>query len=211
MPDFGITPERTALLNIDLQNLFVEGHAASAPDGLTTLARLNWLAAACRAAGILVVHARHVLRPGGANAGVLADLHPEVREGLLDPGGVAAALHPDLVIDPRDLMLEKPRYGAFHGTDLELVFRGRGVDTVIIGGIATNICCDTTAREATARDFRVLFLADGTATAGTTDLPPEAVQAATLATIADAFGQVIAIEDAIGKIAEATADRPGRA
>ena len=84
--------------------------------------------------------------------------------GFLRQGSESAALHPGLVVEPRDLLLDKPRFGAFHGTDLELILRARGIDTVIISGIATNVCCDTTAREANARDFRVLFLSDGTAT-----------------------------------------------
>lgn len=205
MVDFDIVPERTALLSIDMQNLFVEGYQSSAPDGLVTLGRINQLAAVCRDVGLLVIHVSHVLRPDGSNMGVLGELHPAVRAGLLSKDGAPTSLHRDLVVDPRDLLLEKPRYGAFHGTDLELILRARGIDTVIIAGIATNICCDTTAREAMVRDFRVLFLSDGTATSGSADLPAEALQTTTLATLNDAFGQVLSVEEAIGKIARAVA------
>ncbi len=207
MVDFALAPERTALLNIDMQNLFVEGFQTSAPDGLATLARINQLAAVCRGAGVLVIHVSHVLRPDGSNMGILGTLHPKVRAGLLRKGGTATALHRALDRDPRDLLLEKPRYGAFHGTDLELILRGRGIDTVIISGIATNICCDTTAREAAVRDFRVLFLRDGTATSGAIDLAADVVQASTLATIDDAFGQVLSVDEAIRKIRGANARR----
>ena len=207
MVDFALAPERTALLNIDMQNLFVEGFQTSAPDGLATLARINQLAAVCRGAGVLVIHVSHVLRPDGSNMGTLATLHPKVRAGLLRKGGTATALHRALDRDPRDLLLEKPRYGAFHGTDLELILRGRGIDTVIIAGIATNICCDTTAREAAVRDFRVLFLRDGTATSGAVDLAADVVQASTLATIDDAFGQVLSVDEAIRKIRGANSRR----
>ena len=199
-----LAPARTALLNIDMQNLFVEGFQTSAPDGLATLARINQLAAVCRGAGVLVIHVSHVLRPDGSNMGILGTLHPKVRAGLLCKGGAATGLHRALERDPRDLLLEKPRYGAFHGTDLELILRGRGIDTVIIAGIATNICCDTTEREAAVRDFRVLFLRDGTATSGATDLAADVVQASTLATIDDAFGQVLSVDEAIRKIRGAT-------
>ena len=60
-----------------------------------------------------------------------------------------------------------------HGTDLELILRSRGVDTIIVTGIATNVCCETSAREAAVRDFRVLFASDGTTTfdVGTYQLP----------------------------------------
>jgi Isochorismatase family len=63
-------------------------------------------------------------------------------------------------VGDRDVILNKPRYGGFHGIDLERVLRSAGVDTVIISGIATNICCETTPREAAQRDFHVYFLSD---------------------------------------------------
>ena len=200
MVDVDVVPERTVLLNIDMQNLFVEGYQTSAPDGIATLDRINRLAAVCREAGLLVIHASHVLRPDGSNMGILGDLYPEVRAGLLSKDGTPTALHPALVVDPRDLLLEKPRYGAFHGTDLELILRTRGIDKVIIAGIATNICCDTTAREAMVRDFRVFFLSDGTATSGSAEISPEAQQRATLATINDAIGQVLSVDETIQQI-----------
>jgi ureidoacrylate peracid hydrolase len=203
MVDFAVIPERTALLNIDLQNLFVEGYQASAPNGLVTLGRINQLAAVCRDAGVLVIHVSHVLRPDGSNMGVLGELHPEVRAGILRQDGTPAALHRDLVVGPSDLLLEKPRYGAFHGTDLELILRSRTIDTVIIAGIATNICCDTTAREAAVRDFRVLFLSDGTATSGSAGISPEAIHSTTLATLHESFGQVLSVDETIGKIRSA--------
>jgi nicotinamidase-related amidase len=160
VPDFDVIPERTALVNVDLQNFFVE----RAPEGYAVLKRINRLAAECRKAGILVIHTSHVLRPDGSNIGVLAELRSDVKEkGFLNEGTRTAALHEDLEIEPSDVLLEKPRFGAFHGTDLELILRQRGIDTIIISGISTPVCCDTTAREANARDFRVLFLTDATA------------------------------------------------
>lgn len=207
MIDFALRPERTALLTIDLQYLFVDGYPSSAPDGPATLARINHLARVCRSAGIVIVHTRHVLRGDGANTGILATLHPPIRNGLLSPTSAATAWHHTLEIAPSDLLLDKPRYGAFHGTDLELILRGFGIDTIIIAGIATNICCDTTAREAAMRDFRVLFLSDGTATMGATGHSPQAVQAATLATMDDAFGQVLSIAEVVAKIQQALTEK----
>lgn len=69
MVDFRVVPERTALVNVDLQNSFVE----NAPEGMTIVGRMNQLAAQCRTAGILVIHTSHVLRPDGSNIGVLSD------------------------------------------------------------------------------------------------------------------------------------------
>jgi nicotinamidase-related amidase len=203
MVEFAVVPERTALINVDLQNVFVEGEWPAAPEGLAVVERVNRLAAVCRQAGILVIHTSHVLRPDGSNMGVLGELAPPVREGMIAKGSRSAALHERLVIDAHDILLDKPRFGAFHGTDLELILRAHGVDTVIISGIATNVCCETTAREAMVRDFRVLFLSDGTATTGMGNATAEELQKATLATLGTVFAQVLTVEEVIQKIAHA--------
>ncbi|GAB3757646.1 cysteine hydrolase family protein [Microlunatus parietis] len=200
MADFTVVPDRTALINVDMQNCFVEGYPSSAPDGPATLARVNGLAEVCRAAGILVVHTSHVLRRDGSNVGVLGEINPLVL-GMLTEGSESAALHPDLVIDDRDVLLEKPRHGAFQSTDLDLILHARGVDTVIISGFATSVCCETTAREAVARDFRVLFLSDGTATADMPGATAAELQKATLATLGFLFAEVLTVAELTRKIA----------
>ena len=79
-------------------------------------------------------------------------------------GAPTAELHPNVVVEADDVVFTKPRYGAFTDTDLESRLRELGIDTLLITGIATNICCDTTAREAAQRDFHVYFVADATST-----------------------------------------------
>jgi len=115
MVDLPVVPERTVLVNVDLQNCFVEDSPFSAPDGLAVQERINQVAAARRAAGILVIHASHVLRPDGSNAGVLGEIAPIVRLAIIAKGSESAALHRKLVSDPPDILLEKPGFGAFHG------------------------------------------------------------------------------------------------
>ena len=200
MVNFEVVPERTALVNVDMQNCFVEGSPIAAPDGLVVLERINRVAAACRRAGILVIHTSNVFRADGSNLGVLAEFDPIVKTGILNKGSAAAALHQKLVVDIRDILLDKPRFGAFHGTDLELILRSRGIDTLVITGIATNVCCETTAREAAVRDFRVLFLSDGTATFSIGDLSAAALQKATCATLGRVFAQVLTVDEIIAKI-----------
>ena len=164
--NFAIVPERTALINVDLQNCFVEGYPLSTPDALAVMDRVNRLAVACRVAGIQVIHVSHVLRADGSNMGMLGEMVPLVKTGIINKGAPSAALHKQLAVDTKDILLDKPRFGAFHGTDLELILRTRSVDTVIISGVTTNVCCETTAREAMVRDFHVVFLSDATATFG---------------------------------------------
>jgi ureidoacrylate peracid hydrolase len=203
MVDFAVVPERTALVNVDMQNCFVEGYPLSAPDGLAVLGRINRLAVACREAGILVIHTGHVFRPDGSNIGVLGEINPAVRAGLVTKGSESAALHKGLAVDARDILLDKPRFGAFQGTDLELILRSRGIDALIISGIATNVCCETTAREATVRDFRVFFLSDGTATAEMGGASAAELQNATLATLGSWFAQVLTVDEMMQKIRHA--------
>jgi nicotinamidase-related amidase len=204
MHDFALVPNRTALVNIDLQNCFVDPSPISAPDGPVILARVNRLAEACRVAGILVIHTALVFRPDGSNMGVVAETSDVTRGGILNKGTRSAALHPRLVVADNDIILDKPRMGAFHGTDLELILRGRGIDTIIVSGISTNICCDTTAREAMARDFHVFFLSDGTAAPSIGDLSPAELQKATLTTLGFLFAQVLTVDEMLEKILAAT-------
>jgi len=196
-----LDPRRSALLVVDLQRLFVEGYPPiSAPEGPAVLESMNKLSATCRELGVPVIYTAHALRPDLANIGILEQQFPPMKEGLLSSGTQAVGIDDRYVIEPDDIYLEKPRFGAFTGTDLELILRGRGIDTVIIGGIATNVCCETTAREANHREFKVVFLSDGTTAgdfpdAGYGPLTSAEVQKATLTIIAYAFGEVTTCDD----------------
>lgn len=202
MTNFAVVPARMALVNVDIQNCFVEG---SAPDGFVVLERINRLAGVCRKAGIVVFHIRHAL-PAGLDPGVLGEIFPVVKEkGFLDRDSETAAFHKDLVRDPRDILLEKPHYGAFYDTNLALLLRRRGIDTIIITGIETNVCCETTAREAMVRDLRVFFLSDGTTTGGVEGISRNEVQRASLATLGMCFAQVLTVDEMIQKIKAAAA------
>jgi nicotinamidase-related amidase len=205
MAAFPVVPSRLALLNIDLQNVFVEGFPISAPDGVAVVERINRLSAACRSAGVLVIHTAHVTRPDGSNVGVMGEIIPPVREGLITRGSFPAQLHSRLEVLPDDIVLEKPRFGAFHGTDLELTLRARGIDGVILTGIATNVCVETTAREAAVRDFRVFFTSDGTSTPDMEGISRDDLQRATCAVLATAFAQVLTVQEMIEKLAAARA------
>jgi nicotinamidase-related amidase len=183
--------------------LLCPGLPISAPDGLALLDRINRLAAACRDAGILVIHTTHVLRPDGSSIGVLGEINPVFKQGIITKGLESATLHEQFVVDAHDILLDKPRFGAFHSTDLELILRSRGIDTVIISGIATSVCCDTTAREAMVRDFHVFFLSDGTATADMPGASAAELQKATLATLGLLFAQVLTVDEMTRKVRHA--------
>lgn len=206
MINWTIDPKKTAYINVDLQNVFVEGYSISSPNGPFIVEQANRLAAVCRAAGIRVIHTAQETRADQSNRGIASDIvisylnsHGMERGGIT-AGSDAVKLSPRLDVQPSDTVLIKPRYGAFTGTDLDLILRSRGIDTVIIGGIATNVCCDTTAREAAMRDYKVFFLSDGTGNRGLGNLTADQVKTATLATLEFAFAQVITVDGIIAKI-----------
>jgi nicotinamidase-related amidase len=194
-------PHRTAFIAVDLQRCFVAGSPVAVPEGRVVLERVNRLATVCRETGVLVVHTRFVVEPD--DLGVLAWSSPPARAGLLDRGSETAALHPDLVVDPeRDVVIEKPRFGAFYRTGLHGLLVERGVDTVVIGGLLTNICCETTAREAAERDFAVYFLSDGTATDAMRGVAAADLQRATLATLGFLFARIVTVDQVTRAIVE---------
>ena len=125
-------------------------------------------------------------------------------------GSSTAELQPDLDVQSTDIILDKPRYGAFTGTDLDNILRGNGIDSIIISGICTNICCETTAREAGMRDYRVFFMEDGTETFPIGDLTSDQIRTVVNATIGAAFANVLPVRKMISRLnRESTSGLPG--
>ncbi len=200
MPDFPLIPAKTALLNVDMQRCFVEDTPLASPDGPALVEKINALIRTCRETGALVVHTRGWMARDGSNHGVMAELVPPFLVDLYTEGTPAAELHDALDVAADDLIVNKTRYGAFHGTDLAQLLRQRGIDTVIVSGIATNICCETTAREASQHDFRVVFLSDGTATKEMNGVSAQDLQRATVASIGMVFAQIATISEVSEKL-----------
>jgi nicotinamidase-related amidase len=141
-----------------------------------------------------------VLDPDGSDLGVLGETSPPARDGLLDRDAPSAQLDEALIVGEGDLILDKPRFGAFTRNALEENLRARGLDTVIIGGVATNVCCETTAREAMQREFHVFFLSDGTAAADMPGASAAELQHTSLVTLGFLFAQVLTVDEMIAKI-----------
>lgn len=193
MSVFPFVPARTALINVDMQRCFVEGSPLASPDGAALVPTINRLIRTCRETGTLVVHTRMWMARDRSDLGVMAELVPPFIVDLYTEGAPTAELHAALDVAPVDLVVDKTRYGAFYGTDLAQQLRHRGIDTVIVSGIATNICCETTAREAAQHDFHVVFLSDGTATKEMNGVAAYDLHQATLASIGMVFGQIASI------------------
>ncbi|XP_051218344.1 nicotinamidase 2-like [Lolium perenne] len=178
-------PGAAALLVIDVQGHFASLTAPAMPAIATTVAL-------CRGAGIPVIYTRHVdpvprSRP-------LAEWWAGDHIGAGTP---AAELLPGAGRAAGDLVVEKSTYIAFAaGTGLEEALRGMGVEEVVVAGVMTNLCCETTARDAFVRGFRVFFSADATATAS------RDLHEATLLNMAYGFAYIVdceRLEAAFGK------------
>ena len=199
MAEYQLIPSKTALVNVDMQNAFVEGTPLSAPTVSLCVPVVNRLAAACRDAGMMVIHTLHVTRANGSTMAP-GRTHRTGARRLHQRRHRNCQAHPGVHIGPRDIMLYKPRYGSFTGTDLDLILRSNGIDTIIVTGICTNICCETTAREAGMKDYHVFFPSDGTETFPTGGLTVDEIKKATLATLGTAFAKITTVDETIDLI-----------
>jgi len=165
----------TAFVIIDMQRDFLEpgGFGAALGNDVTRLqvavAPCRAVLAAARARGLLVVHTREGHRPDLSDAPRLKVERgdPALRIGAPGPMGrilvrgepghdIIAELYPAA----GEPVIDKPGKGAFYQTDLDLMLRNRDVETLLVGGVTTEVCVNTTVREANDRGYRCVVLAD---------------------------------------------------
>jgi ureidoacrylate peracid hydrolase len=191
---------RTALLAINLQNAWLAPDAPfrafHADEGPSLMAGIPAVAQRVRAAGGVVVWLRTTTgAPGTAGywAGYFDPfVGPDKRPAAiaaLTAGGFGHALSPAFVPAPGDAVIDKPRFDAFLRTDLEAMLRDRGVRDVVVTGLATNVCCESTARSAMMQDFRTYMPHDLVAA------PTPDGHAAGLRTVMQAFADVRPLGD----------------
>ena len=168
-----IDPAKTALVVVDLQNGFMApGQPAETPNARDIVPNVNRLAAATRAAGGTVVWVQNTINAEAEKSwGVWfgdfcggAEWGDRMRRAFT-PGDFGHAVYPGLEVHPGDLTVRKTRFSAFiqGASDLDALLRARGIDTLIITGTATNVCCESTARDAMQMNYKVIFVADGNA------------------------------------------------
>ena len=123
------------------------------PAAQAVIPNVRKLAQAFRVAVRPVIFTRHALRDD-EDPGIMGEWWADViRDG--DP---TSEIDPALELKPSDVVIRKTRYNAFYGTDLEDTLRKRQVKKIVITGVMTHLCCETTAREAFTRDYEVYFV-----------------------------------------------------
>lgn len=195
-----LAPAQTALLVVDMQNGFVaEGAAIETPSARAIVPNINRLAAAARASGALVVWIISTYGPRPEDYWptffdhVMSPQSAARFRGALIEGEDSHKIYPALDRDPGDPVVSKNRFGAFMGSQgrLETLLRDAGIDTVLITGTVTNMCCETTAREAAMLSFKTIMVSDGNA--GRTDEEHNA----TLTAFLQGLGDVHTTDDVV--------------
>ena len=212
-----IEPSKTALVVVDMQNAY------ASPGGYLDIAGFDIAGAAAatervvaavdaaRAAGVQVIFLQNGWDPGYMEAGgpgspnwhksnALKTMRarPELTGTLLAKGGWDYALVDALAPQPGDIVIPKTRYSVFFNTNIDSVLRARGIRNLVFTGVATNVCVESSLRDAFHLEYFGVVLADATHQAG-----PEFLQQAALYNVEKFFGWVSTVADFCGAVLQA--------
>ena len=206
---FPISPRESALIVVDMQNAYVspggyldiQGFDVSGAKAVTE--RIVRVIAAARAMGMRIVFfqngwdaAKHEAGTPDSpnwwksNALKLMRADPALDGKLITRGTWDYELVPEMQPRQEDIVLEKPRYSGFHGTQLDQILRARRIRNLVFVGVATNVCVESTLRDAYFLEYFPILVEDAALQAG----PPE-LHAATVYNVEKFFGWVTSTSD----------------
>jgi len=196
-----ITKTNTALIVVDMQNIWVHPRGArylSMSEDIVP--KIQELLRFCHSKRVPVFYLHTTKRRDLADVGIFADIKPQTHDADDEwsnfEGTIGAEFYEPVKPGADDVTVKKFRYSGFYGTQLENLLRAMGRDTIAITGVATNVCCDSTARDGAMRDFKVLFLSDCNASFSREE------QEATLNNFDKHFGVVMDSKTLIAKLGE---------
>jgi ureidoacrylate peracid hydrolase len=197
-----LDPARTALAVVDMQATFcAPGAPAEVPGARAIVGNINRLTEGLRTRGVPVIWVLHANTHHGQRSDwemffnyVVAE---EVRQQTIEslaPG--RQQVWSELITAPQDITIIKNRYSALiaGSSSLERVLRSVGIDTILIAGTKTNVCCEATARDAMMLDFKVVMVSDCCAALSDDE------HRASLETIIQQFGDVLTGEDVLARL-----------
>jgi len=201
-PFSALVPEKTALVVIDMQNYFLqEGFMGEVPMAREIVPGVNRLAGAVREAGghvVWIMNSTNDTRQSWSvfHEHLLAPDKQKQRYETLSEAHSGHELWPDLDVKGEDQKIIKKRFSAFiqGSSRLEEHLRSGGYDTVLIAGTATNVCCESSARDAMMLNFRTVMVSDALATY------TDAEHAASLMAFYSIFGDVLTIAETIAAL-----------
>lgn len=194
-----LTGPKTALVVVDMQLYFMgEGQPSECPVARDIVPNVNRLADATRRAGGLVIWIQTLSGSESLDfwSAYYDRMTPDKGQARVDgmsPGGSGYDLWPDLDVRDEDEIVIKTRYSAFIDSkpDIEKLLRARGIDTILIDGVSTCTCCESTARDGMMLNFRTMMISDGCAA------PDDRLHNATLTNFYLQFGDVQTTDEVV--------------
>ena len=202
---------RSAVVVVDMQNAFackggtLDLAGADISEASRVVHSIKKILDAARAAGVAVVYVQMGYKPNLSNSGGpnspnwhkelalhLMNTRAELKGKLLTEGSWDFAIVDDLKPHPEDLVVVKTRYSGFAGTTLDSQLRTRGIKYLFFAGIATNVCVESTLRDAYFQDYWPILIADGAMPAG-----PASLHDATVFNVENFFGWTVRMEELV--------------
>ena len=178
---FKFIPEKSALLVIDMQEFFLnENSHAFIPAAKTIIPNINRIIDAYRKQGYPIIFTFHAYEED-EEPGIMRRWWGDV----LRVTSPLSYIHSSLNRKKGDITIRKSRYSAFIRTNLDELLKDMEVTTLVVTGIMTHLCCESTAREAFMKDYEVYFVVDATAT------DTETLHLSSLRTLADGFALIV--------------------
>ncbi len=183
--------KKAALLVVDMQEFFLDPKSPTFTcGGAAILPNVKKLIDSFRAANRPVIYTKHVHHPDQLDAGIMGWWW----DGMCLEGSPESEIHKSIAPLSNEKIVSKHRYSAFYDTDLTTVLRCLKVEDLVVTGVMTNMCCESTARDAYYRDYRVFFPADAT---GTVD---EQMHMASLLNLAFGFASISTTEKLLSQL-----------
>ena len=155
-----INNQRTAIVVVDMQGVFCNPDGAVyIPDAPKVVDPIQRILNTARTANIPIIYLRHVVRGDGSDTGRMRDLYPGV-DAILDRSLPSVDIIESLKPLPGDIVVDKLFFSGFHNTDLATILRARDIDTIVVCGTVTNVCCESTVRDAAHREYKVIVVSD---------------------------------------------------
>jgi len=199
--------QNTAVLVVDMQRAFFDNNDSLGRSGVdvtplrAAIPGTKRLIADARAAGIPVIFTRYVYHEGMVDFGPIRGIKAQDRmsSNSLGAGEPEIEIIEELAPRPGEIVIDKSRPSAFYGTRLEPVLNGLGIRNLVICGVTTNICVETTARDAGQRDYGTYVVRDAVA-----EFTPERNHYALFA-IDWSFGETVTLDEVESSWGVATA------